>query len=884
MEVSFVKRLFSKSEVREPTPTSKSYSFGWLVLIGIALALTLAMAGMSNMRGHSEMGPLFAAIVCGALAAAGAASLFAFQTVRLRQDREKESQEVARLKRNLQACAQATEVWKTKAEDAALEAELRFRTMANNAPVMIWMSGPDSACTFVSQRWQDFTGRTAAEEMGTGWAIGVHPDETQSCIRDYQDAFSARKSFESEYRLRRYDGEYRWILDRGAPWYFPDGTFAGYIGSCIDITERKAATDALYRSQKMLQLVLNNIPQRVFWKDQNLRYMGCNSAFAQDAGMDNPSEVIGKTDFEFVWKDFAERYREVDDTILTSGLSKTNFEVPGVAVDGRPLWRRITKVPLRDKQGNIFGVLGAYEDITEQKAVEERIAEQAALLDKAMDAIMVLDMKRNVVYWNKSAERLYGWTAEETVGQSATSLLPGIISETIQTALHDAGEWNGELTLHRKDHSEIIVESHKTLVQDKAGQPKSILIVQTDISERKKFEMKFLRAQRLESVGGLASGIAHDLNNIFTPLVMCSDLLAASVTDDEGKKLLEMLQANAQRGGEMVKQILAFSRGTNGERKPFIVKYTIKEVEALIRSTFPCSIKVTTDIARDLGLIHGDPTQLHQVVMNLAMNARDAMPNGGVLKIEARNCQLDESFKNREARPGDYVLLSVSDTGTGMRPEIRNRIFEPFFTTKEPGKGTGLGLTTVLGIVKSHGGFIDVDSEFGKGTSFKIFLPAKVVQLAAGPVSSRCSLPYGKNDLVLVVDDDRAIRQITKLTLEAYNYRVLIACGGEEAIALCSQHQGEVSLSIIDTLMPGLDGPSTIRALQKMEPEMKFINISGMANKKGAAHSSDEDVQFLLKPYTTQQLLNVVYDVLYKKAPASHASGAELLLDGTKSH
>ncbi len=713
--------------------------------------------------------------------------------------------------------------------------------------------------------------------MGTGWAEGVHPDEVQTCVREYQGAFSARIGFESEYRLRRHDGQYRWILDRGAPWHLPDGTFAGYIGSCIDITERKTTTDALYRSQKMLQLVLNNIPQRVFWKDQSLRYMGCNSAFAQDAGASSPSEVIGKTDLDFVWKEYAGRYQELDRNVLTAGAPKINFEEPGVAGDGRPLWRRITKMPLRDKEGNIFGVLGAYEDITEQKAVEERIAEQAALLDKAMDAIMVLDMKGNFVYWNKSAERLYGWTAEETVGQAAISLLPGITSEAIQTALRGAGEWNGELTLHRKDHSEIIVESHKTLVQDKAGQPKSILIVQTDISERKKYEMKFLRAQRLESVGGLASGIAHDLNNIFTPLVMCSDLLAASVADEEGKKLLEMLQANAQRGGEMVKQILAFSRGTNGERKPFILKYTIKELEALLRSTLPCSIQVATDIARDLWLIHGDPTQLHQVIMNLAVNARDAMPNGGLLKIEAQNRHLDDSYVKKipEARAGNYIMLLVSDNGTGMRPEVRSKIFEPFFTTKEPGKGTGLGLTTVLGIVKSHGGFVEVDSEFGKGTCFKIFLPAEVAPVPVGPTLSRCAMACGKNDLVLVVDDDRAIRQITRLTLEAYGYRVLLASGGAEAIALCKQHPGEVSLAITDTLMPGLDGPATIRALRSLETGLKFIAVSGMAVKnRNTPGSYDEGIKFLLKPYTSQQLLNTVFQVLYKKKPALNPADA----------
>lgn len=511
------------------------------------------------------------------------------------------------------------------------------------------------------------------------------------------------------------------------------------------------------------------------------------------------------------------------------------------------------------------------------KNAEERIAEQAALLDKARDAILVVDMSGKIVYWNKSAERLYGWTSSETLGLSASALWPAMDLTLIKKSLLENGEWSGELTLRRKDQGEVIIESRKTLVHDKNGNPKSVLIVQTDISERKRYEMKFLRAQRLESVGALASGIAHDLNNIFTPLLMCSDLLRQTLTSAEDKQLLEMLQANAQRGGELVKQILTFARGTDGQRKSILIKYTIKELENLIRQTFPRSIRLKTSVPNDLWPIMGDAAQLHQVIMNLVVNARDAMPNGGTLKIEAQNLHIDTYCAPRqpEARPGDYVVLKVSDDGVGMRPEVLCRVFEPFFTTKEPGKGTGLGLSTVLGIVKAHQGFIDVDSEPGKGTVFSIFLPATPIESQVAPSTDSVALPCGNNDLVMFVDDEEAIRHITKLTLEAYGYRVLLAGDGSEAIALSLRHKGQIKLVITDSMMPGMDGPATVRALKRLEPELKFLAVSGMTIGNRASYIAyDDNIPFLPKPYTTRALLTIVFDVMHnQKQPSRFPDG-----------
>ncbi len=368
-----------------------------------------------------------------------------------------------------------------------------------------------------------------------------------------------------------------------------------------------------------------------------------------------------------------------------------------------------------DKEGNIIGFLAIQRDITKRKQADEKIREQASLLDKAQDAIYVRDMENHIIYWNKSAERLYGWTAEEVIGKDASKLLytkePPRLIEARKNVI-GKGEWLGELYQVTRDGKEIIVESRWTLTHDGEGKPKSILIINTDITGKKKLEAQLLRAQRMESIGTLASGIAHDINNVLSPIMLSLQLLQERFTDDESQKLIGILERSAQRGAGLIKQVQSFARGIEGERKALQVIYPISEIRQIANETFPRNIEVKADIPKDLWTIYGDATQLHQVLMNLSVNALDAMPDGGILSISAENISIDESFAkvNVEAKVGPYVAIAVSDTGTGIPVKIMDRIFEPFFTTKAPGKGTGLGLSTALAIVKSHGGFINVYS------------------------------------------------------------------------------------------------------------------------------------------------------------------------------
>ncbi|MBE9028958.1 response regulator [filamentous cyanobacterium LEGE 11480] len=382
-----------------------------------------------------------------------------------------------------------------------------------------------------------------------------------------------------------------------------------------------------------------------------------------------------------------------------------------------------------------------------------------------------------------------------------------------------------------------------------------------EILERQQLEAQFLRAQRLESLGTLSAGIAHDMNNILTPILAVSQLLPLKLPqlDANMLRLLQVMEDSAHRGAALVKQILAFARGVEGNRTTVKVDELLTEVTQILQQTLPKTIQIAVDCRDDLEPVYGDVTQLHQVLMNLSVNARDAMPHGGKLQITAEMQTLDSTTAQMhiEAKPGLYIVIGVKDTGMGMSPEVLDRIFDPFFTTKAMGQGTGLGLSAVLGIVNSHGGFIDAQSEVVRGTSFRLFLPA--YQVAAGVIEHDDDFPPGHQEVVLVVDDEAAVRESTKATLESYNYFVLVAASGTEAVNLCQRYPDRIDFMLIDLMMPELDGFDTLAQLQHWRSDTPAIAMSGV-NSAGLAQRTEVSgfARFLGKPFTTQMLLQAL--------------------------
>ncbi len=502
-----------------------------------------------------------------------------------------------------------------------------------------------------------------------------------------------------------------------------------------------------------------------------------------------------------------------------------------------------------------------------RKRTEERVVETAALLDKSPEAIIVIDLSHRCTHWNKSAERLYGWSAKEAAGKRADQLMyrDAAYFDRAKKEVLEKGEWKGECCQVNKGDEPIVVESQWTLVQDDAGNPKSFLIVNTDLREKKKIEAQMLRTQRMESIGTLAGGIAHDLNNVLAPILMSVEILKEKFRDDQSRRMLSILESSAKRGADMVKQVLTFARGVDGERVLLQPRHLIREIAKIVSETFPKTIQLKTQLPENLWTTMGDATQLHQVLVNLAVNGRDAMPDGGTLSIIAENTVIEPSQTDNpaSAKPGFYVVIKVSDTGTGIPRDVLDKIFEPFFTTKEMGKGTGLGLATVLGIVKSHDGFVQVQTEVNKGTTFLIYLPAMEDSPQPPTDGERPRLPLGRGQLILAVDDEESVLSMTKETLETYGYRVLTARDGTEAVATYSEHRHEIHGVLTDMLMPFMDGPATIRVLRKLDPSVKIIAASGLMDSEKVKDSTGmDDINFLMKPYTAEKLLNTVYKVI----------------------
>ncbi|MEZ6063630.1 MAG: PAS domain S-box protein [Planctomycetaceae bacterium] len=544
--------------------------------------------------------------------------------------------------------------------------------------------------------------------------------------------------------------------------------------------------------------------------------------------------------------------RNVSDGGIIQGLKADGTEFPAEAVvsrsliDGRPLFTVILR------------------DVTERETGRTRAREQMAILSRVRDAIHVRDLQGRIQSWNDGARELYGWDASEAVGRMGASLLQlpsdgdesGILSELL-----NSGVWIGERRINARDGRELTVESRRSLIVDDSGQPTSQLVIDIDITEEKRREQIERRSQRLESIGTLASGIAHDLNNVLTPITMGARLLRREPGEQQRLGLLDTITSSAERGAAMIRQLLSFAGGTSGPREVVDMKTLIEEASGILEHTLTQSVAVRTDVEQSLWPINGDPTELSQVLMNLAINARDAMPEGGTLTFEAHNTTLHESASAVGLSPGDYVCVSVSDTGTGIPPDVVDQIFDPFFTTKEQGRGTGLGLATCLGIIKSHNGNVSVYSEPRRGTKFTVYLPA---QVRSAELQSRLqteSVPEGSGQTILLIDDEESILLVVRATLETRGYNVLTAVGGAAGIAAFRRRSAEIDLVIVDMMMPEIDGPETIRALRGLRPDVRIIASSGLKRPEYGG-GVEGCCGFLSKPYDDKQLLNEIRNAL----------------------
>ncbi|MCC7051867.1 MAG: PAS domain S-box protein [Gemmatimonadaceae bacterium] len=715
----------------------------------------------------------------------------------------------------------------------------------------------------------DGTPMTIARVLG--W---FHPDDRAPAQASFAAGLAQPgEVMESRHRIVLPDGSEKVVNDRFRIQADAAGVPVTVSGTAQDVTEQHRMLDAIQISEERFRLVAkatnesvwdwDMVASTLWWND------GYEAMFGYHHGATRPSlegwlDRIHPDDRDDIYASIT--------AALSEGRTDWAREYRYCRSDGTYAYVLDRGHILRDEGGRPVRMIGGMRDLSSRRDVEMRLNEQAALLDAAHDAILVKDMDDRIVYWNKGAERLFGWTAEEAIGQVATRLFD-VEMESYRAARESLlahGQWEGELVKHTRDGRERAVDVRWTVVRSESGAPRAVFAITLDVTERKRLEAQFLRAQRLESIGTLAGGIAHDLNNVLAPIMMSIELLKSGETDPERLETLATIESASQRGADMVRQVLSFARGTEGVRQPIDVGLLARDVVKIARETFPKDIAVRLRTVLGPWLIDADATQIHQVLMNMVVNARDAMPHGGTLELSIANVVLDDTYAgmHTESRPGRYLSITVADTGRGIPPEVMERLFEPFFTTKEQGKGTGLGLSTVHTIVRTHGGFVTVYSEPGHGARFVVHLPARIDMLPdEGVPGAAQQLPRGAGELILVVDDEEPIREIVRKTLERFGYEVIVAVNGAEAVARYVQHDGRVAAVLTDMAMPVMDGPAMVIALRALDPAARIIGSSGMLTSDKLAHlSGQSSMQFVHKPYTAEALLTTLHRVLHETA------------------
>ncbi|MEO6246757.1 MAG: response regulator [Opitutaceae bacterium] len=520
-------------------------------------------------------------------------------------------------------------------------------------------------------------------------------------------------------------------------------------------------------------------------------------------------------------------------------------------------------------------VVVSHEDITARKLQDEALRESDARFRQVVETIRevfwMTDVTKNqMLYVSPGYETIWGRTCASLYAASE-SWIESIHPEDRARVLEAAGAkqvlgtYDEIYRVVRPDGSVRWIHDKAFPVKNADGTVTRVVGVADDITERKQLEEQFLRAQRMEAIGTLSSGIAHDLNNILVPMLMVAPLLRDEQTTPREHELLEMVERSAMRGANIIKQLLTFSRGVEGDRGPVQARHLVKEMCSLMRETFPREISITQELAHDLRPVEADATQLHQVLMNLCVNARDAMPQGGTLTIHARNVVLTETDRHLSPNltPGPHVELAIEDTGEGIPQEIMGRIFEPFFSTKEVGRGTGLGLSTVLGIVKSHGGFVTVQSEPGRGACFSVFLPALIDAVEASQGTNSGQMLMGHDELILVVDDEALNREVLLTLLVNHRYTVLCAGNGKEALAMLLAHRGRVRLLLTDMMMPQMGGVALVRAVRTVEPYLPIVAMSGLEDEERTRDLAVLGVkQILAKPCEAKHVLWAVHRAL----------------------
>lgn len=748
------------------------------------------------------------------------------------------------------------------AEEELQRRQTELQVLFDLMPAMLWFKDTKNTILRANRQAAEAIGKSVEEIEGKPTSE-IFPDAAAKFHADDLAVMQAGVPLLGEvHKYPNLDGQEGWFQIDKVPVRGKDGTVTGIVIMVQNITERKLA-----EKQANEQMELMNMASRVgklgAWA---IEFPGPKIVWSEEVYRIHEVEPDFKPDLETALDFFAPASRNKLEKAVQSGVPY-DLELDLITAKGNRRCVRTTSA-IEVKNGVTQRLYGIFQDLTDRKRTESRFR---ALVDSNVQGVLFWNRNGVITEANDAFFNIVGYTRKDLNAGlfSWVTLTPKEYAHLDRRCLEeiDAQGFGTpyEKEYIRKDGSRVPILLGAACFEDNPNEGVCYVI---DLTERKKLEQQFFRAQRMEGIGTLAGGIAHDLNNILAPIMMSIHILKDAIHEPEAMDVLDTIEISAKRGADIVRQVLSFARGLEGERIEVQPKHLLKDLENIIKDTFPKDIRMLFSNSEDTWPILGDPTQVHQILLNLCVNARDAMPNGGTLSIGVENRVIDEHYAamNLQAKVGRYVQISVTDSGTGMPADILDKIFEPFFTTKEVGKGTGLGLSTVIALVKSHEGFVNVYSEPGKGTTFRVYLPAMEASPETKKLTQQVSASRGNGEVLLLVDDETSILTVTSKTLQAFGYRVLTAVDGADALAVYLAHKHEIAAVITDMMMPIMDGPATIHALMRINPAAKIIAVSGLNANGGMVKASEAGVKhFLTKPYTAGALLKTVRTLLDEK-------------------
>jgi PAS domain S-box-containing protein len=763
-----------------------------------------------------------------------------------------------------------------RAEEELHESEEKYKTILENIEEGYFEVDLAGDFTFVNDSLCRIAGYNRDELIGMNNRDYTTPETAKEMYQVFSKTYQTGEPARiADYEIFRKDGSTRTLELSASLMGNSTGEPVGFRGVVRDITERKLAEEALRESEERYRsLFKNNHTVMLLIDPETADIVDANPAACSFYGWGH-EELTNKkiTDIntltdEQVFQEI-ERAKSEENQHFFFRHRLARDEIVDVEVFSGP-------IVLNGKQ-LLYSIV---HDITERKQAIEalRASEEKyrTVLEANPDPVVVYDIEGKVVYYNPAFTRVFGWSLGERLGKKMDVFVPEESLPETQTMINRvlAGEsFSGiETRRYTKEGKLIPVSISGAVLRDMDGHPVGSVINLRDISEQKNLEGQLQQAQKMEAVGTLAGGIAHDFNNLLQAIQGYTELLLMRKKegDSDWRELQEVIRAS-KRGAELTQQLLTFSRKVESKRKPLDLNQEVGEVRELLERTIPKMIDVEFKLSDNLNMVNADPAQLKQVLMNLAVNAKDAMPEGGKLLIETQSVTLDQEFCRRyaEVKPGDYVLFSISDTGHGMGKETLEHIFDPFYTTKEVGKGTGLGLAIVYGIVKNHEGYITCYSRPEVGTTFRIYLPTiepETVPVDVSTAPEPEGLVRGGNETILLVDDEEFIRELGVDVLGGAGYTVLTAGNGENALELYRQERARIDLVILDLIMPGMGGSKCLEELLKVDPETRVLIASGYSPDGPTKEALDTGAKgFVSKPYDTRQLLQLVRKILDDK-------------------